>query len=305
MTVVRLCELAGVSRSGFYSYLKTLNTHDIREDNDKRDFQLIVSAYKYKGRNKGVRQIKMTLARVFNVIMNHKKISRLMKKYGLICPIRRANPYRRMAKALKTNNYAENILQRNFKREKPGEVILSDITYIFYGNGKVAYLSTAKDPLTKQIPAYKLSESLQLPFVLDTVHMLKQNESYVLQPNAIFHTDQGCHYTSNEFRKLLASEGFVQSMSRRGNCWDNAPQESFFGHMKDELNLAGIKNFEELSEEIDKYLSYYNNDRYQWELAMMSPNEYAEYLISNQLPYNDNTRAAIMQTQVFKSMLSK
>lgn len=266
--------------------MKGTESRLLREQKDEKDFELIVKAYKFKNRNKGFRQIKMTLFRQYNVVMNHKKIRRLMRKFGLFCPIRKANPYRRLQKALKTSNYADNILNREFDKG-PGKVVLSDITYLFYGdnNANVAYLSSTKDACTTQVPAYKLSSSLELPFVVDTVHMIKNNKSYKLSKDALFHTDQGCHYTSNQFRELLKSEGFIQSMSRRGNCWDNAPQESFFGHMKDELHLENCKTFEDLQKEIDDYMDYYNNYRYQMKLGMMAPNEYAAYLESGILPY--------------------
>ena len=93
-------------------------------------------------------------------------------------------------------------------------------------------------------------------------------------------------YTSLSFRQLLKDKELRQSMSRRGNCWDNAPQESFFGHMKDEMHLKRCKNFNELINEIDNYMDYYNNDRYQWDLAKLSPNQYAMYLQSGLYPIN-------------------
>ena len=289
VSISRLCELAGVSRSGYYNYRNNQNYRRIKEEQDYKDFQLILEAYKFKRRHKGAKQIKSTLQRQYNINMNLKKIHRLMKKFNLFCPIRKENPYRKMARMIKTNNYSNNELNRQFKLG-PGKVILSDITYLFYDNGhKKAYLSSTKDPFTMQVPAYKLSESLELPFVINTVHMLKGSEAYELDENAIFHTDQGCHYTSNEFRALLASEGFLQSMSRRGNCWDNAPQESFFGHMKDELHLNECHTFEELQNEVDEYMDYYNNYRYQKRLSNMAPNEFAKFINDGIIPNNLGT----------------
>ena len=91
-------------------------------------------------------------------------------------------------------------------------------------------------------------------------------------------------YTSIKFQELVRNSDLRQSMSRRGNCWDNAPQESFFGHMKDELDIKDCNTFEELQLAIDDYMDYYNNDRYQWELAKLSPNEYAEYVSTGDYP---------------------
>ncbi|WP_038281456.1 IS3 family transposase, partial [Lacrimispora celerecrescens] len=90
--------------------------------------------------------------------------------------------------------------------------------------------------------------------------------------------------TSISFRQLLKDKELRQSMSRRGNCWDNAPQESFFGHMKDEIHLSRCTTYEELCTEINDYMDYYNNERYQWELAKLSPNQYAEYLRTGYYP---------------------
>ena len=102
---------------------------------DQKDFELILEAYKYRGYDKGSRGIKMRLLHM-GINMNRKKIQRLMNKYRLFCPIRKANPYRRMAKAIKTSNYADNILQRQFEAFGPGYVLLTDITYFFYGTNR-------------------------------------------------------------------------------------------------------------------------------------------------------------------------
>ncbi len=282
-----LCSTAGVSRSGYYNYVKNLSSDKylLREGKDKEDFELILKAYQFKNRNKGARLIKMTLERVFDTIMNLKKIRRLMKKFGLICPIRKANPYRRMAKAMATNNYHDNILNREFYEAKPFEHLLTDITYIYYGPNKhKAYLSTIKDAATREILTYRLSTNLELELVLDTVNQLKDRFGYLLSDKTLLHSDQGCHYTSIAYQQLLKQLEITQSMSRRGNCWDNAPQESFFGHMKDELHIKECLDYEELQIEIDDYMDYYNNYRYQWDLGKRSPVEYRIYLLEGGNP---------------------
>lgn len=216
--------------------------------------------------------------------MNQKKISRLMKKFNLCCPIRKANPYRRMAKALKTSNVAENLVNREFEEHGSRAILLTDITYLFYQSSRKAYLSTIFDACTKQVLAYAVSDSLEVDFVLETVSLLIQKHGISLSKETIIHSDQGCHYTSISFQALLKDNELRQSMSRRGNCWDNAPQESFFGHMKDEIHLEGCNTFEELKIIIEDYMDYYNNDRYQWDLAKLSPNQYDEYLRTGNYP---------------------
>ena len=276
MSVKMLCEIANVSRSGYYNW--------VASEEDRKDFEVILIAYNYKGYNKGARGIYMRLLHMNPpIIMNVKKIRRLMKKYNLFCPIRQANPYRRMAKALKTNNVADNLLNREFKMHGPRIILLTDITYLPY-NGTRCYLSTILDAYTKEILAYVLSESLEVDFVLETVNQLIDNHGISLTTKTLVHSDQGCHYTSYCFIQILKDKELRQSMSRKGNCWDNAPQESFFGHMKDEIDISKCKKFNEVKEIIDDWIYYYNHERYQWDLAKLSPCEYYEYIITGIYP---------------------
>jgi transposase InsO family protein len=226
------------------------------------------------------------------VIMNVKKIRRLMKKYDLICPTRKANPYRRMAKALATNNVVQNIVNRDFRRE-PRKVLLTDITYLFYGNEK-CYLSTILDAYTHEILAYQLSRSLKVDFVIETIEQLIDSHGSTLANSTIVHSEQECHYTSYAFIQKLKDAEFVRSMSRRGNCWDNAPQESFFGHMKDEIRdeIAFMTSFEDVKRRVDDWLDYYNNDRYQWDLLKLSPREYYSYLQTGVYPLPKYVRSS-------------
>ena len=229
------------------------------------------------------------------IVMNVKKIRRLMKKYGLICNIRKANPYRRIAKAIKTNNVADNLVKREFEKHGPRMILLTDITYIPF-DGRFCYLSTIIDAFTKQILSYVLSESLEVDFVLETVNMMVEKHGVSLTTETIIHSDQGCHYTSCSFIQLVKDKGLRQSMSRGGNCWDNAPQESFFGRMKDHIGdkLKDCTMYCEVLAIIDDWMDYYNNDRYQWELARLSPNEYYEYITTGIYPIKGRIPSADM-----------
>lgn len=221
------------------------------------------------------------------ITFNKKKIRRLMRKFGLNCPIRKPNPYKRMLKSMETNSFAENILNREFLLHGPRYVLLTDITYFFYGENRTkAYLSVIKDAYTKEILAHALSDNLQIDFVIKTVKLLLKKHKNELNTNVLIHSDQGCHYTSYKFIDILKKSNIRRSMSRRGNCWDNAPQESFFGHMKDEIELKvkKCKNYEMLKKLIDDYIDYYNNDRYQWGLAKLSPSEYYKYCLTGEYP---------------------
>ena len=274
-----LCEIAGVSRSGYYNWISKAPVRKARDDSDQKDFELVLEAYRFRGYNKGARGIHMRLLHM-GIIMNVKKIRRLMRKFGLKCPIRKANPYRRMAKALATSNVAGNIVNREFKRAAR-KVLLTDITYLFFKDGKAkCYLSTILDAFTHEILAYKVSMSFKVDFVLATVEALIAEHGSTLDNETIVHSDQGCHYTSYAFIEKLHDADFVQSMSRRGNCWDNAPQESFFGHMKDEIKdlILDCETFKDVVAQVDDWIDYYNKDRGQWELLKLTPSEYYEYL---------------------------
>ena len=276
-----LCEIAGVSRSGYYSWINRDNSESEKQDQD--DFDKILEVYKLRGFPKGARTIYMILKQQ-GITMNVKKIRRLMKKFGLKCPIRQANPYRRMVKAIKTDNYADNIVNRDFK-QSPRKIILTDITYLFYGEKRnKAYLSVMKDAYTNEVLSYVISESMEVDFVLETVKKLLNDYGNQITKDTIVHSDQGCHYTSTNFRELLTNSELTQSMSRRGNCWDNAPQESFFGHMKDEIDISTANNFESLTTIINDYMDYYNNVRPQWNLAKLTPSQYYKYSITGNYP---------------------
>lgn len=278
--VSTLCNTAGVSRSGYYNYLKSKNYRLRREHKDNLLKDVILKAFKHRGYKKGSRSIKMTLENEFNIVYSRKRIQRIMRKYEIICPIRKANPYKQIAKATKEHTVVPNILNRNFKQDIPGRVLLTDITYLPYNSGHMAYLSTIKDASTNEILAYNLSDRITLDIAINTIHKLMKNKNFKLMEETFIHSDQGSHYTSPKFQKLLKSYKLGQSMSRRGNCWDNSPQESFFGHMKDEINYKGCTSLNELQSVIDKYMDYYNNYRCQWNFKKLTPVQYRNQLLS-------------------------
>lgn len=276
--IQHLCKVSGVSTSGYYHYMNTRDLRAIRHEQDLDDFMLIQKAYKHKGVNKGSRGIYMALKNIFGVIFNRKKIQRLMKKFNLICPIRRPNPYKKIAKATKEHSVVPNLLDRKFKDGIPGQILLTDITYLPF-NGSFAYLSAIKDSVTNEILAYHLSKNIRLEIAMKTLDKLLENHGNRLTSNTFIHSDQGSHYTSPNFQKRLKKAKLGQSMSRKGNCWDNAPMESFFGHMKDEVDFDTCTSFKELSAKIDQYMEYYNHYRYQWNLKKLTPVMYRNQLL--------------------------
>ena len=278
-----LCKIAQVSRSGYYEFIKRQNEDNPIEQKDRKDFELILDAYNYRGYKKGSRSIHMRLLHN-GTPMNRKKIQRLMRKYNLKCPIRKPNPYKKMLKESEVSEVAENLLERKFREYGPRYVLLTDITYLFYGRGNKAYLSSIKDAYTKEILAHVVSSNMKEDFVLETINILMNNHKHELKTDALIHSDQGIHYKAYTFKELLNNSQLRQSMSRKANCWDNAPQESFHGHMKDEIDLSNCNTIEDVKKVIDDYIDYYNNDRYQWNLAKLSPSEYYKYTMTGDYP---------------------
>lgn len=273
-----MCAFAGVSRSGYYAYLKRKNILTEKDVEEQLAYLMILKAFHYGSWKKGAKQIKFRIERDYGVVMNLKKIRRIMKKYGLVCPIRKVNPVKAMIKAQQSNKIHSNLVNRLFKQGKGKKIILTDITYIKFGNGRKAYLSVMKDSCTKMILSWQISLTLDVQFVLDTVNKLVDFYGKELDLNVVIHSDQGCHYTSAAFQKLLKDNNIQQSMSRRGNCWDNSPQESFFAILKTEMDLAKYRTYESVALGIAQYITYYNTERPQVGINKMTPLEYDDYL---------------------------
>lgn len=211
------------------------------------------------------------------IVMNHKKIRRIMNKYGLVCRVRRKNPYKMIMKKTQEHRTFNNILSRNFQQAVPKKAMCTDITYLYYGLGRKAFLSAVKDIASGEIVAWELSQNLELEFVIKTVAKLEQ---LPLPPDSLLHSDQGFHYTSPAYIETIKRLGIIQSMSRKGNCIDNSPMESFFGHLKDELDFKSCSTFQELIIKVSEYMQYYNHRRSQWGLKKMTPVEYRNHLLT-------------------------
>ncbi len=272
-----LCSIAGVSKSGYYKWLE----HADEEESDYEDYILIKEIFT-KGKGKyGWRTIQMKLESEKGVIMNHKKIQRIKIKYQLFTKIRKINPYKAIMKKTMEHRVFENVLNREFKQSTPYKVFGTDITYIPF-NHRMAYLSIIKDFASGEIIAWNMSQHLDMSIVMDTIEDMLRNPSVPMLSDALIHSDQGFHYTSPQYIHTIQKLDMVQSMSRKGCCIDNAPTESFFGHFKDDVDYKSCKTFEELKEMVGSYISYYNNDRQQWDLKKMTPVSYRNHLLLTQ-----------------------
>jgi transposase InsO family protein len=216
-------------------------------------------------------------------LFNHKKIQRIMNKYGLKAIIRKKKMFSNFSKYNLGNKLVvNNILNREFKQTIPNQFFSTDITYLYYGNKKqyLAFLSVIKDIASGEIIAFKLSQKMNLDLVLETLDNLVKKQSGIKISKPLLHSDQGFQYTSYFYHRKLKKLNITPSMSRKGNSIDNAIIETFFGHLKDEIDFKDINSFPELERVINEYMLYFNNKRPQWDKNKMTPVEYRNHLIN-------------------------
>ena len=190
---------------------------------------------------------------------NSKTVLRVMKKYDLLSEIRRAKKWVQMEE--QTHKY-ENLLNRDFRADALNKKWVTDISYIHTGEG-VLYLSMIRDLFDNSIVAYKTATQQTVNLVLDTIRLAKQKEK-VVAGSLQLHSDQGGQYTSQEYFNLTKEYGITPSMSRRGNCYDNAMAENFFSILKTEcIYRQKIKTFHQARDLIDDFIYFYNHERIQ------------------------------------------
>ena len=250
-----MCRFFGVSRSGYYDYVKRLDqpAHDadlaniIREQQQKCD-----KTYGYRRMWKWLRNVK-------KIHRNPKTILRIMKKYELLSEIRQRRKWKQMGQQL--HKY-ENLLNREFQADHPNHKWVTDISYIHTGQG-ILYLSIIRDLYDNSIVAHKTGTSQSVNLVLDTIRLAMQKEKKVAAELQL-HSDQGSQYTSQAYFDLTKEYGITPSMSRRGNCYDNAMAENFFSILKTEcIYRHQAATFKEAKTLIDNYIYFYNNQRIQ------------------------------------------
>lgn len=229
---------------------------------------------KHKGRY-GYRRITDEIRKT-GMLINHKTVLKLMNTLGLKSLIRRKK-YK--SDRGEEGKIAPNILQRNFKAERPNQKWVTDITE-FKVRDKKLYLSPIMDLYNQEIISYQISER---PVFIQVVDMLKKAFKKIPDGSSlVFHSDQGWQYQMKQYQALLQKKGIVQSMSRKGNCLDNAVIENFFGTLKAEMYyLQKFSSIKELKKEIENYIYYYNNQRIKSNLKKMSPIQYRTHFYKN------------------------
>lgn len=251
-TAADMCRFFGVSRSGYYSFLKQAG----KPERDLKLAEMIRECQEKAKQTYGYRRVAVWLERN-GMHCNPKTALRVMRKYGLLSVARRKR-YVHYSQAL--HKYP-NILNRDFTCSQPNEKWATDISYIPTEQGFL-FLSVIRDLYDNSIVAYKTSTRQTVNLVLETLRDARQKE--MVTGTLYLHSDQGFQYTSNEYFKLTQEYGITPSMSRRGNPYDNALAENFFSILKSEcLNRVKLKTFSEANTLIDEYIYFYNNQRIQ------------------------------------------
>ena len=253
-------------KSVFYYHRCQLNAKDIYADLKQRIAQIY---HQHKGRY-GYRRITAALKQL-GMHHNHKLIAKLMKQLNLNAKIRRKK-YRSYKG--QQGKIAKNYLKRRFYAGKPNKRWLTDITEFKVGDNKL-YLSPILDCYNNEIVSYTLSKRPTYDLVSKMLDHALQKTKTSRHKKLMLHSDQGWHYQMKPFRKTLKKHKIRQSMSRKGNCIDNALMEGFFGTLKCEtIYIEKPKTIEELEKQIHEYIHYYNHERIQLKLKGLSPVKY-------------------------------
>ena len=250
-----MCRFFGVSRSGYYDFVRRIG----KPEKDAELAAAIHQQQKKSFNTYGYRRMCLALE-AKGIHCNPKTILRVMKKYDLLSEIRRRRKWVNMGQQL--HRY-ENLLNRQFHADKPNRKWVTDISYIHTKQG-ILYLSMIRDLYDNSIVAYKTGTEQTVNLVLDTIHLAMRKEKKRVAAELQLHSDQGFQYTSQAYFKLTQEYGITPSMSRRGNCYDNAMAENFFSILKTEcIYRHKPVSFNEANEMIDRYIHFYNHERIQ------------------------------------------
>lgn len=237
------------------------------------DELLIIQIFNKSKGIKGKRRLKMEFERQTKRTISIKKVKRIKRDFKLVTTIRKKNKVRAAFKAGEESKVAPNLVDRKFSGQMDAIVLSTDITELKFARGQKAYMSAVKDLRTKEIISFAVDPhptiELAIAQLPDVIAMASPKD----RRKIILHSDQGGQYTSHQYRSVFENLGVKISMSRKGNCLDNAPIESFFGHLKDEADYRTCKNIKELRKCIQRYINYYNKERPQWGLKQKTPAE--------------------------------
>lgn len=289
----------GVSDSGYYAWRGRRDDifgkragKKAERDNIKEKMRQIIVAR--NGVIPGKRTFRVELFRRFHLTVNTKRIAAIMKEMNLVAQMPHKDAYKHQASHNHVCAAPPNAVNQDFFIG-PRRVILSDITYMYYGEYRNPfYLCVFRDAYTRENLGWSIGRYMSVTLVENAYKAMKLahgDELFdVLKADEVYvHHDQGSQYLAASFTQLLKDDGFVQSVSARGNSQDNAPMESFFGRMKTAIMdmVALCRDYDSAYQLVDGYLKAYNSDHYQYDLAGLTPNEFYQYATTGIYPLDN------------------
>ena len=266
-------QLVKIPESSYHYHVKQLQRVSPNQELTMELEKEIQTIFENNDKNYGYRRIQLAL-RNKGIIVNHKKVQRIMRKLGLKCVkfIRKSRRYNSYNGTIGT--VAKNRINRRFNTSVPLQKLTTDITEFKCSDGRKLYLSPIMDMYNGEILSHGISMHPTLDFVMKPLEEALQLIKGARYRTTI-HSDQGWHYQHGQWSGALKEHNVFQSMSRKGNCLDNSPMENFFGLLKQEMYYGvELRTYEELKQDLELYIEYYNNERIKQKLAGMSPVQY-------------------------------
>ena len=294
MTQAQCLQIFGCSRSGYNSWKERQKDKDgkraAKAAAEQKIMELMKKIIQKRGYVPGKRTFRTELWRDYDEHVSVKKCAKLMAKMHIAANRPKKDAYKHMATHDHECASPKNAVNQNFFTG-PRKVILTDITYLYYGLRRIpAYLCVFRDAYTKQILGSAVDDRMTAELVKAAYDMMMEQYSSQLKKSEVYiHSDQGSQYLSTTFRQMLEDDGFIQSVSGRGNSQDNAPMESFFGKMKTQiLDLVALcTDLETVKAMIAEYLRRYNSEFYQYNLAGLTPDEFYTYATTGIYPLDE------------------
>ena len=294
-TNTKVFKMFGISSTGYYDYVARKEDRSGKLAAKRRDENYVIRCFKRIIRRLGFvpgkRTFRRHMFRRFNYKISVSRTSKIMKKMQITAQLPKKDAYKGQATHHHECMAKPNLVNRNFKLGVR-QVVLTDITYIHYVYYRTpAYMCVFKDAYTTEILGCAVSSKMDVALIQEAFNNMMDNHKseFPKDMEVYCHSDQGSQYLSTTFKQLLNENDFIQSMSRRGNSQDNAPMESFFGRMKTEIIdiIARCKNLDTVKQLINGYINMHNNERYQENLAALSPSEFYTYKVTGQYPLDN------------------
>lgn len=305
-------DIAGVSSSGYYAWIKRLDK-DTPSKKDKlaetkRIKECFKKIIKKRGYVPGKKTFRDEMKRRYNTHISIKKCRKIMQSMHLVANKPKKDAYKHQATHDHVCTTPKNHVNQDFY-VAPRTIILTDITYLYFGQDRTSfYTCVFKDAYTKEILGYSSSSTMTVALVKEAYNMMMSNHSHQFKrPKVYIHSDQGSQYLATTFKHMLEDDGFIQSVSGRGNSQDNAPMESFFGTMKTRIiDLVALCPTLEIAKEmVAGYINYYNHEFYQYNLAGLTPSEFYTYTTTGIYPCDEYFGVEALKLNTVEQLVEK